>query len=201
MLSFAAAVFLLIITPGPGVLSTAGVGSAYRFRLGLRYVLGLFLGTNLVSLAVISGLAAIVLGIPAVRTVLLVASAAYLLYLAGRIAFAGSKIAFIEAKTAPGITAGILLQLINPKAYAVNTTLFTGFAFHPDSLGIETAIKLLILNAIWIPVHLAWLYAGVALKRLELAARHQFRINVIMALSMLGVVALALFSGFNGDTP
>ncbi|MGC9371262.1 MAG: LysE family translocator [Paracoccaceae bacterium] len=201
MLSFAAAVFLLIITPGPGVLSTAGVGSAYGFRFGLRYVLGLFIGTNLVSLAVISGLAAIVLGIPAVRTVLLVASAAYLLYLAGRIAFAGSRIAFIEAKTAPGATAGILLQLINPKAYAVNTTLFTGFAFYPDSLAVETAVKLLILNAIWIPIHLAWLYAGVALKRLELAAHHQFRINVIMALSMLAVVALALLSGFNGETP
>ena len=201
MLSFAAAVFLLLITPGPGVLSTAGVGSAYGFRFGLRYVLGLFVGTNLVSLAVISGLAAIVLGVPAVRTVLLVASVGYLLYLAGRIAFAGSKIAFIEARTAPGATAGILLQLINPKAYAVNTTLFTGFAFYPDSLAVETAMKLLILNVIWIPIHLAWLYAGVALKRLELAAHHQFRINVIMALSMLAVVALALLSGFNGETP
>jgi len=201
MLSFAAAVFLLLITPGPGVLSTAGVGSAYGFRFGLRYVLGLFVGTNLVSLAVISGLAAIVLGVPAVRTVLLVASVGYLLYLAGRIAFAGSKIAFIEARTAPGATAGILLQLINPKAYAVNTTLFTGFAFYPDSLAVETAMKLLILNVIWIPIHFAWLYAGVALKRLELAAHHQFRINVIMALSMLAVVALALLSGFNGETP
>jgi len=199
MLSFAAAVFLLLITPGPGVLSTAGVGSAYGFRFGLRYVLGLFVGTNLVSLAVISGLAAIVLGVPAVRTVLLVTSVGYLLYLAGRIAFAGSKIAFIEAKTAPGITAGVLLQLINPKAYAVNTTLFTGFAFYPDSLAVETAMKLLILNAIWIPIHFAWLYAGVALKRFELAAHHQFRINVVMALSMLAVVALALLSGFNGD--
>ncbi|WP_212523352.1 LysE family transporter [Actibacterium sp. MT2.3-13A] len=199
MLSFAAAVFLLLITPGPGVLSTAGVGSGFGFRFGLRYVAGLFIGTNLVSVAVISGLAAIVLGVPVIRTALLLASAAYLLYLAGRIAFAGSKIAFIEAKAAPGILAGILLQLINPKAYAVNTTLFTGFAFYPDSLAAETAMKLMILNAIWIPIHLAWLYAGVALKRFELAAHHQFRINVVMALSMLAVVALALLSGFNGD--
>ncbi|MCH1465812.1 MAG: LysE family translocator, partial [Alphaproteobacteria bacterium] len=29
MLTFALAVFLLIATPGPGVLSTAGVGSAF----------------------------------------------------------------------------------------------------------------------------------------------------------------------------
>ncbi|MXN64234.1 LysE family transporter [Stappia sp. GBMRC 2046] len=198
MLTFAAAVFLLIITPGPGVLSTAGVGSAYGVRPGLKYIAGLFTGTNMVAFAVISGVAAIVLANPVVRTVLLVASVAYLLYLAARIAFAGSKIAFIEAKSAPGVTAGILLQFINPKAYAVNTTLFTGFAFYPESLLVETVSKLIILNLIWIPIHLAWLYAGVALKRLEIAAHHQFRINVIMALSMLGVVALALISGFSG---
>ncbi|NRG19116.1 LysE family transporter [Rhizobiales bacterium] len=200
MLTFAAAVFLLIITPGPGVLSTAGVGSAFGVRDGLKYITGLFTGTNMVAFAVISGLAAIVLANPVIRTILLVASVAYLLYLAARIAFAGSRIAFIEAKTAPGVMAGILLQFINPKAYAVNTTLFTGFAFYPESLLVETVSKLIILNLIWIPIHLAWLYAGIALKRLEIAAHHQFRINVIMALSMLGVVALALFSGFGGTS-
>ena len=38
MLTFAAAVFLLIITPGPGVLSTAGVGAAFGWRKGLFYL-------------------------------------------------------------------------------------------------------------------------------------------------------------------
>ncbi|MGB2492803.1 MAG: LysE family translocator, partial [Candidatus Puniceispirillum sp.] len=32
MFSFAIAVFLMLITPGPGVLSTAGVGTAYGMR-------------------------------------------------------------------------------------------------------------------------------------------------------------------------
>lgn len=198
MLTFAAAVFLLIITPGPGVLSAAGMGSAYGFRSGLRYVVGLFVGTNMVALAVISGLAAIVLGVPIVRTVLLIASMAYLLYLAGRIAFAGSKVAFIEAKAAPGITAGIMLQAINPKAYAVNTTLITGFAFYPGSLAVETMTKLLIMNVIWIPIHLVWLYAGAVLHRLNLSQKTQSRINIGMALSMLGVVVLALLSNIGG---
>lgn len=198
MLGFAVAVFLLIITPGPGVLSAAGMGAAYGFRSGLRYVTGLFIGTNLVGLTVISGTAAIVLGVPVVRNVLLVASMGYLLYLASRIAFAGSRVAFIEARTAPGILAGITLQAINPKAYAVNTTLFTGFAFYPDSFLIETMLKLLILNAIWIPIHLVWLYAGAVLHRLNISAKNQFRINIAMALSMVGVVVLAVLSSFGG---
>lgn len=194
MLTFAAAVFLLIITPGPGVLSTAGVGSAYGFRSGLRYVTGLFFGTNLVCLAVISGVAAIVLGVPLVRNVLLVASVGYLVYLAAKIAFAGSKIAFIEATVPPGISNGILLQLINPKAYAVNTTLISGFAFAPENIVFETVAKLLIINAIWIPIHLGWLWAGVALHRLNLSPATQRLINFGMAAAMLGVVALALVS-------
>ncbi|MGY3439057.1 MULTISPECIES: LysE family translocator [unclassified Marinovum] len=194
MFTFAAAVILLIITPGPGVLSTAGVGAAYGFRPGLAYVAGLFLGTNLVALAVITGLAAIVLSVPGLREVLMVASVAYLLYLAARIAFARSRIAFIEAKAPPGIGAGVLLQAINPKAYAVNTALITGFAFYPASLAVETGLKLLIMNLIWIPIHLGWLWAGVALHRLNLPARTQRAINYAMALAMLGVVALAILS-------
>ncbi len=194
MLTFAAAVFFLIVTPGPGVLSTAGLGAAYGFQPGLRYVLGLFIGTNLVALAVISGIAAVVFAVPVIRYVLMVASIAYLCYLAFRIATAGSKLAFIEARKPPAVVAGILLQAINPKAYAVNTTLFANFPFAPENLWFETIAKLLILNSIWIPIHLAWLWAGASLHRLNLSEAAQRRINYLMAGSMLAVVALAIRS-------
>jgi threonine/homoserine/homoserine lactone efflux protein len=147
-----------------------------------------------VALAVVTGLAAAVLAVPHVRTVLLYASAAYLLYLALRISFAGSKIAFIERQSAPGIIGGLMLQAINPKAYAVNTAFFSGFAFMPDNLVMELAIKFAIMNAIWICIHFLWLWAGVTLHRLDLPKRTQFAINVAMALSMLAVVALAVIA-------
>lgn len=194
MLTFAAAVFFLIITPGPGVLSAAGVGAAYGMRSGLRYVLGLFLGNNLVILAVVSGLAALVLANPVVRTVLFVLSTAYLLYLAMRIALAGSQLAFAPAQKEPGVLAGILLQPINPKAYAVNTALFSGFAIMPDALVAEAVWKLLIVNAIWVPIHVIWVWFGVRLKALDLAPVRQKRINFAMAASMLLVVGLAVWS-------
>lgn len=194
MLSFTLAVFLLLITPGPGVLSTAGVGAAFGAKPGLKYVLGLFIGTNFVAMSVVSGLAAVVFAVPMVRNILLVLSVVYLLYLAFRIGFAGSKIAFIEAKNNPGIFSGILLQIINPKAYAVNTTLFTGFAFMPDALFTETMIKFAILNSIWIPIHLLWLVAGSKIEQMNLKPATQFKINLAMATAMLLVVALAIFS-------
>lgn len=194
MLEFAAAVFFLIVTPGPGVLSTAGVGSGFGYRPGLAYVTGLWAGNNLVAGLVISGVAATVLSFPWLRAVLLWGSAAYLLWLAAKIAFAGSKLAFIHSERAPGLWNGLALQPINPKAYAVNTALFSGFAFMPQALATETVIKVVILNLIWIPIHLAWLWAGVTLRRLDLAASIQRAINMAMATSMLIVVGLAVHS-------
>ncbi|WP_299756880.1 LysE family translocator [uncultured Boseongicola sp.] len=194
MLTFALAVFFLIITPGPGVLSLAGVGAAFGFRHGSRYLLGLFFGTNLVCLGVITGLAAVMLAEPGVRTVFYVISVGYLVYLAFRIAFAGSKLAFIERTTPPGIKGGMLLQAVNPKAYAVNTALFSAFAFMPETPGLEVALKLLILNTIWTAIHFLWLWVGITLRRLDLPEKMQRAINIGMAASMLIVVALAAFA-------
>lgn len=192
MLTFAAAVFFLIITPGPGVLSTAGVGAGFGMRAGMRYVCGLFLGTNLVALAVVSGLAALVLADDRIRLVLFALSFGYLTYLAIRIAFAGARLAFIEKASPPGVAGGIVLQTVNPKAYAVNTALFTGFGFFPENYAYEVVAKFAIMNAIWIPIHVLWLWAGVSLHRLDLSPRVHSIINKAMALSMMAVVLLAV---------
>lgn len=191
MASFIVAILLLFLTPGPGVLSIAGVGSAFGYGPGFRYMVGLFIGTNIVALAVVTGLATILLADPTIRTVLLWASGAYLVYLALRIALAGSKIAFSAVTKQPGISDGIALQILNPKAYVVNTTLFTGFPLFEDAFGAEIAVKFLIVNVAWIGVHTIWLWAGVSLHRLELKPNTQSAINIAMALAMLIVVALA----------
>ena len=196
MLTFAITVFLLIVTPGPGVLSTAGFGAAYGYKKSLRYVFGLFLGTNLVFLAVATGLIAILLSIPSLRIFLLILSTFYLFYLASKIALAGSHIAFIKAKSPPGIISGVLLQAINPKAYVVNTTLVSGFAFYQSSFAIELVIKFFIMNSIWIPLHLLWLYVGTVLHELNLSIKNQRIINLMMSLSMVLVVVISILYSF-----
>jgi len=193
VLAFLAALFFLLITPGPGVLSTAGVGSAFGAKPGIRYVVGLCIGTNLVALAVVTGVAGLVLANPAIKTLLLYLSIAYLVYLALRIAMAGSDIAFIRATAPPGIINGILLQTVNPKAYVVNTTLFTGFTFAQMSSLQELLWKFVIINAVWIPIHILWLALGIGLQRLALPRVWQRVINMGMALSLLMVVLLALW--------
>ena len=192
MIAFAAATFFLLITPGPGVLTTAGVGSAFGFRAGLPYLSGIVFGSLLVMVAVASGLAAFLLSYPPVRTVLLALSAAYLLYLAARIALTGSEVAFIATDRPLGFANGVALQIINPKAYAVFTTLFTGFAFYPANATLEAVVKAVIFTSISVPVHVLWLYAGDTLKKLALSAGATRAINMAMAAAMLAVVALAL---------
>lgn len=194
MLTFAAAVFLLIITPGPGVLTTAGIGSGYGYGAGARFLAGLWLSTNLVQLMVATGLTAVAFSIPELRIGLLFLSVAWFVYLAGKIAFAGTRIGFIEADRAPGFWNGFILQFINPKAYAVSNLLISGYAFWPEDLVVEIALKFLIMNLVWLPVHITWLTAGVMVRRMELGPSVQRRINFAMAAALLIVVFLAAWS-------
>ena len=192
MLEFAAALFLILVTPGPGVLSLAAVGSAFGAREGLVYGTGLFVGSNMVMAAAAAGLAVLLEANPALRYAFVAASSAYLLWLAWKVASAGGAVGFGEAKEAPGFGGAILLQVANPKAYAVGTFVFS----FPIGLAgaTEIATKFAVLNAIWVPIHLLWLWAGVAIRRLELPSHAQRRINVGMALALVAVVAIAAWS-------
>ena len=194
MLPFTIAIFFLLISPGPGVLSLAGVGSAYGYRAGWAYGTGLFFGSNGVMLAAATGLAALFLADERIRLIFIVLSTLYLIYVASKIALAGSKIAFIEATRPPVGVGGIALQMINPKAYVVGTFVFSNFPIWPQNLIFEIVIKFIILNAIWIPIHILWMAAGVTINRLALPHRTQRVINIVMAAAMLLVVGIAMVS-------
>lgn len=191
MVSFTLAVFFLILTPGPAVLTAAGFGASYGFTRSIGYVVGLLVGANLIMLLVITGLSAIVLSAPWLRFVLVASSLLFLLFLASKIAFAGTKIAFVRSERPPGFWSGVLIQTVNPKAYAVMTSLFTGFNYAPDAFLFEIMTKILIANVLWLPIHLLWLWAGVQLHALNLSARSQRRINFAMAGALLIVVVLS----------
>ncbi|MEP5155520.1 LysE family transporter [Planktotalea sp.] len=194
MIEFVIAVIFLLITPGPGVLTTAGIGAAFGYRAGLGFLGGLMFGGFINMMIVVSGLAALVLAIPSLRIILLLGSVSYLVYLAWRIASAGSNISFKPASKPLGFMNGMMLQFINPKAYVVGTTLFSGFAFMPENPFWEVVLKILIFNIIWLPIHLIWLQAGAKMGSMNLAETTQRRINVGMALALLIVVFTALWA-------
>ncbi|MEM7208006.1 MAG: LysE family translocator [Pseudomonadota bacterium] len=194
MLAFASATFLMLITPGPGLLSAAGVGAAFGFRAGLPYVAGLFLGNWLVAVLVISGLWALVETLPVAKFVMGIASLIYFSYIAIKIARANSSIQFKVQARAPGLRDGTALQFINPKCYIFNAFLFLNFPFYPENWPLEMLIKLIICSAIWVPMHLGWMQLGAMIQRLNLGERAQRNINYAMASSLIVVVLMALWT-------
>ncbi len=175
------------------MLSLAGVAASFGKEPALRYLIGLFFGTNLVALAVVTGVAGLALANPLIKPILLYASMAYLIFLALRVALAGTQIAFIEQQAPPGIKHGVTLQIINPKAYVVNTTLFTGLPIYPNGGLAEIILKFFIINVIWIAIHLVWMMFGITFKQMDLPAHVQRTVSVLMGASLLIVVGLAFW--------
>ena len=84
-----------------------------------------------------------------------------------------------------------------------DTGLGEGFFFGKTGLGVdfielyfalETTLKLIIFNLVWIPTHFVWLYSGVKLNTLNLSNNTQRLINLFMAGCLLTVVALSIWS-------
>ena len=189
--TFAIAIFLMIITPGPGVLSLAGTGAGFGWRPGIFYLLGLFIGTNSVMILVITGLKGVLFKIPFVEPVFLIVSLSYLTWIAWRIAFSDNKTTITSIKKEPTFFEAIFLQLINPKAYLVNGILFAGFPIENLNLNEEIIAKVIIINLVWIPVHFFWLWLGIRLRSWGLESGKQKKVNKFMGFSLFVVVILA----------
>ena len=194
MLTFTIAIFLMIITPGPGVLSLAATGSGFGWKAGILYLAGLFIGTNTVLVFVVTGFKGFLFEIPWVEPIFLIISLSYLTWIAWRIASAGNEIKFKKSKNEPTFFEAIFLQIINPKAYLVNGILFAGFPLKNFSLQQEILIKALIINLVWIPVHFFWLWLGIKLRQWGLNKGKQAIVNKVMAFCLLVVIGLAAFS-------
>ena len=136
------------MTPGPAVLTLAGIGASYGYRAGLTFLAGLVCAWNIVILVVLSGLSSLILALPTARTILLAISIIYILHLAYQIASAGNKLSFRHPHSYPGFKSGLVLNLLNPKAYAVNSALLMGFTLYPDNLPVELILKIAIMNGI-----------------------------------------------------
>ena len=100
----------------------------------------------------------------------------------------------MDVINAPGFLGGLTLQFVNPKAYAVHTTFFTGFAFYPNNFVVELGLKLVIMNFIWVLLHALWLYAGCKLYELNLSTKVQKWVNRFMAACLCLVIGLSVWS-------
>jgi len=194
MLSYALGVLVLMAIPGPALLTIFGIGATFGYHAGIRYVAGVYVGANVTTLIVFSGLSTLLLEFPGLRSALFLLSLTYFVYLAVRIGLAGSELGIVT-QVPPGFRAGVMLQLVNPKTYMTISALYFGFPILADAPVNEAIIKIIIANIIWLPGHLLWLHAGVKINRLGLSPRATRMLNITLAASMLIIVfTSAIFS-------
>ena len=199
MIAYIIISFLMMVTPGPGVLSLAGVGAGFGWRVGMMYLIGLFFGTNGVALLVVLGFKQFLFEIEGVEITFLFLSLSYLSFLSWRIATSDNKTGFKQSLKAPKLYEGIFLQFVNPKAYVVQGHLFVVLSLGISSYNAEIITKFIIVNSIWIPIHLLWLWLGISLKKWSLASKKQTLVNRGMGLALFAVVILSAIMELNSE--
>jgi threonine/homoserine/homoserine lactone efflux protein len=178
-------------SPGPATISLAVVGSAYGVRRSLSYLLGIIVGTTLVLVAVATGITATLLAVPTLRTVLIVASALYILWLAYRIATAPPLAQQSNASQAPSLIGATLFAVANPKAWVAIAAVFAGTRL-ADSPTTDAAAKTVVLTVMIVVIMVAWLIAGASLAPMLRDPHRARKINTALATALVVTTALAL---------
>lgn len=187
------AAFPLMGSPGPATLSLAGIGTAFGVRRGAPYLGGIILGTFGVLMMIATGVTALVLAEPALVTVLTVGAAAYILYLAWKIATAPVGLAARSEERAPAFPSGFLLAIANPKAFAAIGAVYAGHTLLDGDPVMDGLAKTAALTVVIVVVNGAWLGFGSSFSLVLGNPRYGRIANVVFALMLIASVGIALF--------
>lgn len=189
LLALVLASAIVMGSPGPATISVTAIGAAFGLRDSLRYASGIVVGTVLVLLVVATGIMAVLTALPKLAALLAVASAAYILYLAFKIATAPPLAARVGRAALPTFLGGFLLAVANPKAYVAIAAVFAGASSGTGGLAISA--KLAVLALMIVAIHLLWLLAGAAFARLLRKPLASRIINLVFAVTLIATAALA----------
>ena len=187
-ISFLTYAVVTAVTPGPNNIMSMSNGGRLGFRGALPFNLGIWVGFSAVMVlctAFCAGLSAL---IPKIKLPMLVAGAAYMLYLAWE-TFRGSG-EMEEDHAHSGFRAGLLLQFINPKIYiycilSMEAYILPVYQGRPLPL-LAFALLLAFIGFVFT---LCWSAFGALFRRLF--SRHARVVNTVMAL-LLVYCALSL---------
>jgi threonine/homoserine/homoserine lactone efflux protein len=182
-------------SPGPSTMSVTAVGAAFGFRRSLAYATGLILGTTAVLVAVAAGVVAMVMSVPRLAPILVGASAAYIAWLAFRIATAPPLSRPDPAASAPSFAGGFLLGVANPKAYLAIAAVFAGTTLAGERPVVEAILKIAVLSIMIVVIHLGWLTAGVSLSRLLRHPVSSRIVNLLFAAILIMTTVVAIVRG------
>ena len=163
----ALAAFALVssITPGPNNMMLMASGANYGFARTLPHLAGVVLGFTFLLLAVGFGLGGLFATFPTAHTLLKGLGAAYLVWLAWKIATAGAMGEGASVSRPLTFLQAAGFQWVNPKAWTM--AVGVAAAYVPQQGGAaDMLLAGLVVFLISIPSAAVWAGAGVALRRL-----------------------------------
>ena len=182
----------LMGSPGPATLSLAAMGAAFGAGKSTNYLFGIILGTAGVLQLIAAGVTGLILAEPALTTVIGLLAAAYILYLAYRIATAPVIGSGMAASKPPSFMGGFLLAIANPKAYVAIGAVYSGNILLPDNLLLDTIVKIATLSLVIVLVNSIWLFFGSLLARVLRNPIIGRIVNILFAVMLVASVALSL---------
>lgn len=180
-------------TPGPSNVLLTATGAQVGVRRGLPCLLGVSLGMGIMMFLVAFGLGSVILGNPQVLRGIRWCGAAFLFWLAWKVATARRASAATDA-TPVGLIGAAAFQWVNPKSWLVCASAAATFLDEGagSALGQSAALGLVFVLAS-LPSCLPWLAFGAALQHLLWSDR-AFRIfNGTMAALLAASVILFLW--------
>jgi len=179
-------------TPGPSNVMLTAAGANAGVVKGLPCLLGVTTGTAFMMFLVPLGLGSLVLGSPLVLGALHWCGAAFLLWLAWKIATSGG-IETIPERDPVGYVGAAAFQWINPKAWLVCASA-AGTFLHAGAGG--AALQAAYLGGLFflaaLPGCFLWLVFGAAVQRLFRSGRVLRTLNIAMGVLLAVSVVLIL---------
>jgi len=177
---------VLLGSPGPATLSLAAVGATFGVRGGSPYLAGILMGLFCAMMGAVFGVAAIFTQWPQAEKIVQLLGAAYLMYVAYRIATAPVLADGDFAKRkAPALRDGFVLNLLNPKAYAAFFVLFSQFLLPLEESSAQYLATSLIVFAVAVIVDSIWLAIGSGIRSIFANPKSARATRVLFALSIV----------------
>ncbi len=156
---------------------------------------GMLTGLALVITLTFVGLAALFKQFPLVSHVFMVVSSLFLFYIAYKIATSET---LIRAKNQKILTfkTGVIINILNPKAYAAMVALITQFNEASDSTSGQMFIAALTIYAVAIVADTLWLAIGHTIQPLFNNIKYQHWIRYFFSSALALVVAINLIKTF-----
>jgi threonine/homoserine/homoserine lactone efflux protein len=155
----------MCLTPGPNVVMITASAANFGFRRAIPHMLGITIGFALLIMASGLGLAGLLKAEPRLHLLLKYAGAAYLLYLAWRIAQAGTASPGSARAKPIGFIEATLFQLINPKGWVTAIGALAAYSSIGGNALLETIVIASVLAAACLLSVVLWAGFGVAIGR------------------------------------